>query len=495
MSMMPKLIIINNGLKDLRGHYFETSVSIAEAARRLGYRPILAAHVTCQRGIMPDWLEFYPLFCTDHWMNDPPAPAPDLPGIGRILKRVAAKTRQTFRSVARGLTHLLRALVAAVLVPACRRLYRLVRSTPGAGISAQPARDQERTSDPLAIDLQVIGAEKEFEYIGIFQRDVERLLRLTKARARDHVFLPTAHGRELIAIQRLLRALREDEGPAFHLEFRHTLDMIGWFEDPAFIHPYSKIHRVLFEHSRMNGLPPKVRVYTDTRELAEEYKKVSRLEFDVLPIPFRADLIKPVERHTGQGLCIAFFGDVRDEKGFYHLPAIVEDLRTDYLEPGRVRFLIQTSLSHPEWNPQSVAALERLRAYPPHQVRLVGGSEPLSPEEYFRLVSGADVLLCPYRQVAYKRRSSGTLAEAVVAGIPTVVPADTWLARQQPPGTGEQFHDEASLLVAVRRICDDHARYHAQAQIAKKDWLAVHNPAALVKRLVSTSMAPTANVA
>jgi hypothetical protein len=481
--MTPKLLIINNGLKDLCGHYFETSISVAEAARDLGYRPILAAHTTCQPGIIPSWIEFHPLFCTDHWMLDPPVLPPEPVKPGRRLLNLARRLKRW-----------LRAHVPPLLAPPCRRLYRLVRPARSATDSAA-APNSEREHDPLVISLRAIGLEKEFDYMLLFQRDLQRLLDLTKAGAGDHVFLPTAHGRELVAVQRILREKGSTNAPMFHLEFRHELDMTGWFEDPAFVHPYTKVHGVLFEHSRRSGPSPRVRLYIDTQELAEEYEQVSGLKFDLLPIPFRTNLIRPEGRPSDKGVCIAYFGDVRDEKGFYHLPAIVDDLRAAYVEAGKVRFLIQSSLNHPEWNPKSAAALERLQAYPPHQVRLVGDRAPLSPDEYFRLVSEADLLLCPYSPIGYKRRSSGTLTEGIAAGIPTVVPADTWLGRQQPPGTGEQFRDEASLLAAVRRICDDYARYWRQAQEAKNEWLAVHTPAALVKTLIANSPEPRTKVA
>jgi glycosyltransferase involved in cell wall biosynthesis len=183
-------------------------------------------------------------------------------------------------------------------------------------------------------------------------------------------------------------------------------------------------------------------------------------------------------------LCIAYFGDVRDEKGFFHIPAIVEGMLADYVEPGKVRFLVQGSLSHPEWNAKSAAALEKLKTYPTNQVRMVGLDAPLAPEEYFQLVSEADLLLCPYSPHAYRRRSSGTLTEAIAAGIPTVVPQETWLATQQPAGTGEQFFDEPSLVAAVRKICDNYDRYLSSARRAKDEWLTFHSPAELVKQLV-----------
>ena len=563
--MKPKLLIINNGLKDLRGHYFETSISIAEAAHELGYRPILATHATCEPGIIPDWVEFYPIFCTDHWMLNPPPPAPDLHAIrgdavalyqvdiDAVLKGeatihdyfasrfeeisfpplrlptpvAAAPPRQRLRRLVRQLKAVLRDFVPPILLPGFRHfyhqtravpsdvkgafrdnlppvlygslrgLYRRLRGRPGDEADEQAftetAEDAVEWVDrhPLRLDLREIDAEKEFDYTWVFKRDLERLLCLTGATKHDHVFLPTAHGRELVAVQWLMEAIGASNAPDFHLEFRHAMDMSGCFSDPNFVHPYTTQHRVFFDHSRRAVPAPKVRLYTDTQELTEEYEHFSGLDFSVLPIPFRASLIKqPAEKKNG--LCIAYFGDVRDEKGFFHIPAIVEDLLADYVEPGKVRFLVQASLTHPEWNPKSAAALERLQAYPPRQVQLVGIDEPLSPEEYFRLVSEADLLLCPYSLHAYKRRSSGTLTEAIAAGIPTVVPQDTWLARQQPAATGEQFFDEASLVAAVRKICDNYPRYSYHARRAKDEWLAVHSPAELVKQLVARAGAGTA---
>lgn len=566
--MKPKLLIINNGLKDLRGHYFETSISIAEASHQLGYRPILATHATCEAGIIPEWVEFYPIFCTDHWMLHPPEPAPDLNAIrgdaaalfavnidkvlsgestlhDYLMSRFEDKTfpelelptphaavsHHGLRGLFRRAKRVLREFIPPFLLPGLRRLYRHGRTLPSRLKAAarigmppllqRPLRvlyralrgktaghgdlpliaenvleqvDETATSsDPLEISLANIEAEKEFDYTLVFQRDMERLLCLTGATKHDHVFLPTAHGRELIAVQRVVEAIGACNAPVFHLEFRHALDMSGCFEDPNFIHPYVTQHQVFFDHSRRVAPNSGIRLYTDTKELTGEYEHFSGLDFGVLPIPFRANLIRPTSVRGKDGLCIAYFGDVRDEKGFFHIPAIVADLLAGYVEPGKVRFLVQGSLSHPEWNAKSAAALEKLKTYPANQVRIVGLDAPLAPEEYFQLVSEADLLLCPYSPHAYKRRSSGTLTEAIAAGIPTVVPQGTWLATQQPDGTGEQFHDEPSLAAAVRKICDNYDRYLNCARRAKEEWLAFHSPAELVKRLVEPS-ADTASI-
>ena len=151
----------------------------------------------------------------------------------------------------------------------------------------------------------------------------------------------------------------------------------------------------------------------------------------------------------------------------------------DYVEPGRVRFVIQASLVHPENEPLSKAAVERLKGLPKDSIQLVGLDGPLSPDSYYQLVSEVDLLLCPYHPATYRNRTSGTLSEAISAGVPTVVPHGSWLSRQQPVGSGETFHDRESFIAAVRSICDGYARYHSRprpasipgsAAIAPKAW-------------------------
>ncbi len=527
--MGAKFIVVNNGLKDLRGHYFETSVSVAEAARNLGLHPILAAHVTCPARLIPSWLEFYPLFCTDHWMIEPAPAPPDLGGIRgdpAALARapldgpesVGEYLRARFEPVAfpeappappRGAKALLKALlrgaVPPALVPPLRELWRnksaavsFARRALRAGLPPavfralraltrrprpQIAAVPSMPADPLALWLARAGAAAEFGHMSAFQRDLMRLLCLAGAGRDDHIFMPTAHARELLAIRRVLSALPEGAAPTFHLEFRHALDVGATPDNPDFEHPYVTGHRAYFDFYRRELPYSRVRLYTDTDELSEAYREFSGLEFTTLPIPFRTHLVTERPREPGRPLCIAFFGDVRDEKRFYWLPDLVDAL-ADYLAAGKVRFLVQATLVQPEWNPASHRALLRLKGMPSEDVRLVGLDGPLSPEDYYRLFGEADVLLCAYDPFAYSRRSSGTLTEAVAAGIPTVVPRGTWLERQQPAGAGESCADLASFLQAVRRICDDYPRYHERARAARERWLTIHTPHNLVRTLL-----------
>ncbi len=328
----------------------------------------------------------------------------------------------------------------------------------------------------------------ELAYSARFGQDLERLLALTGCSPDDHVLLPTAHGRELGAIVDLLARWPAELAPTFHLEFRHDLGiapdgtMSEW-------NVYGRIHMAFFDYARRFPIDDRVRLYTDTDGLSEEYEWFSGLEFGVLPIPFRSHLLSRRDRGD-EPLCLSCIGDMRDEKGFHWLPDLIDAMGAE-VRAGRVRFLIQASLQDRHNNPGCVRALDRLQAYPAEAVQLVGLEGPLSPESYYEMISESDVVLCPYDPVAYRNRSSGTLTEAIAAGIPTVAPGGSWLSRQQPPGGGGTFTDRETFIESVRSICADYPTYLSHARAGRHRWLDFHSPERLVRALLGETSGAT----
>src|SRR5262249_31904127 len=162
------------------------------------------------------------------------------------------------------------------------------------------------------------------EYAIRFREDLDRFLSLTGCSPADHVFLPTAHGRELCAILELMATWPPAAQPSFHLEFRHALSLEG---DGALSeeNSYCAAHGAFFEYARTFPANDKCRCYTDSSDLSEEYARISGLEFGVLPIPFRAQLLDRRTR-ANDPLCIGYVGDARQEKGFHWLPGLVETI-------------------------------------------------------------------------------------------------------------------------------------------------------------------------
>ncbi|MGL6096432.1 MAG: hypothetical protein ACRC7O_11625 [Fimbriiglobus sp.] len=498
---MPTLLIVNNGMKDQSGHYFETAASVAEAARDTGMSPVLAGHADCPAGIIPDWLPFLPAFRTEHWQGTPVGPPLPLGGVRPSFRRMlgtpaagladGSTPMDAYLAARLGepapvpaaepapasrrhrLKHRAKVLTPAIVWNGFKAAYRAVRPKPAPPPLLPPP------VDPLFHDLDCVGQALEFPWAEAFRDDLDAVLALADVGPTDHVFFPTAHGREFAALLRLLDGLPAEQLPMFHLEFRHALDMTVGPDHTE--HPYVTRHRAFFDFARRFPPHPRIRLYTDTVELSAEYAAFSGQPFATLPIPFRAHLMPARRWEPGQPVTVGYFGDVRDEKGFYLLPAAVDALGTE-IAAGTARFVIQAKADVHEAYPRCRDALAALRDRP--GVRLVGTAGSLTATEYFGLFGEADVIAMPYDRAAYRRRSSGILTEAAAAGLPTVVPTGTWLASQQPPGAGEQFDSEADFPAAVRKVVADYPRYAAAARDHRRHWLDTHTPANLVRALV-----------
>jgi len=566
-ALKPKFIILHNALKNLCGHYFETSISIADAARRAGVHPVLATHVDCPADLFPDWLDVHRIFTTDHWMNDPPAASPKPSGAPRNPYRLAQGVRRhpdawrrwtapllasldalsttaTIRRspsggnslfqrgwwacrkaawcIERGWFYLpppfvydatawfgrrLTCLKPRILRPEYRErigqrlCQRIARGRIGTlldqfeippellcGDSDLARSLRQAVEAPFVAEAWRTARERdlgrELEYGLVFKRDLERLLAITDASSGDQVLLNTAHARELLALHLVTRRLGPRRSPTFHMVFRHSLSQDGTLSEEAenspHIRPYPTFLRL---YTRWNP-SDNIRFHTDTEELAAEYGALAPLGYGVLPIPIRAGLIVPTDRSPQSPIRLVYTGEARDEKGFHWLPELIESLWAKYVQPGKVRFLIQATLTEPQFHPQSAVAVEKLRKFAPEHVELRGLGNPLTSHEYYSLVSEADAMVLPYDCRSYYARSSGTLAEALASGCPAVVPARTWMARQLPRGGGETFVDFDTFVHAVRRLIDGFDGYRSRAQGHQANWLARHSADALVAAII-----------
>lgn len=312
----------------------------------------------------------------------------------------------------------------------------------------------------------------ELYYSSVFKSDLINTLIATNYNNFDFVFLPTAHGRELLAINNLCSEI--DNLPFFGLEFRHALEFPLVSLPNGMEHDYVKHHRFYFDEILQKGLKKDIKLFTDTSELADDYSKFSGLNFGVLPIPFRQGFLEnhdstpPIEDSK---LHLIYVGDPREEKGFHWLPYLVDFLQEDYLKTGKVILDIQASIHTKNSELKCINALMILKSYPPEWIRLHGLDGPLNAEKYYDLIAKGHIMLCPYDKATYRSRSSGTLAEAIAGGIPTIVPNNTWLSKQQPAGTGLTFEGLEDFLKKTQSLIENYKEFHYTAKVAKREWL------------------------
>jgi len=115
-------------------------------------------------------------------------------------------------------------------------------------------------------------------------------------------------------------------------------------------------------------------------------------------------------------------GHSRREKGYSHMPGLVDALWDRYLRTGLVQLVVQ-------------ARPGKVRLALPSDARpgtcpVVFADVGLPREQYVDLVRQTDLGLLLYDADRYYTRCSGVLIEMLCAGIPVLVPAASWLSEQ-----------------------------------------------------------------
>jgi len=517
MTRPKKFLIVSAQLRDYLCHHLERAVALAEAARRAGMRPALAAHIHCRTYILPTWLEThacrYPDRDTEH--HSPPMSL-ELYAASRLRRSLAELScvsqrlcgtveRAAFYALPPLLYDLAR-LARYSLVPRVaqasdyERVWAIAKKRASArrrgvgGESLLPAqiacsceidstlREYRLRPEAIALCQQLLRTEtSEADLVGALEwmAEILRLLAQSNIGSGDHVFVDSAQPRDLIAISLVIKHLGESRSPMFHLEFLDGLSQ-GRLSQAA-PREASAEHGWSTSLDRFQG-SRRIRLYCDSKCSARAG------QLSLLPIPFRAELLSRSSRAPSAPVQLAYLGEARDEKGFPWLPDLAAALLHEYLRPGRARLLVQANVSRPQENPKSVEALERLRAFSPGEVELFATHAPLSPREYYRMASRADVVLLPYVGARYRTATAGVLAEALALGVPVVVPADTWMARQVPAGGGRTFAGFGSFVRSVKEVVDTYRAHRAVTDAFRSTWLKRHSPDAFLSALTCTSL-------
>lgn len=208
----------------------------------------------------------------------------------------------------------------------------------------------------------------------------------------------------------------------------------------------------------------RVRLVTDSKRLAAEYRHLCGIEPEVFSSPriSAPTIAGPRQRVANDLITFSCLGPARFEKG---IDIMQEAIRT-YLQQhpeGRARFVIQ-------WNEAIVD--EFGKPYQPNaelsaDPRVVFIRTPMHSEQYNDALAETDCMLLPYRRESYFARISGVALEAATSGIPLIYTQDTWcedLVREVGAGVGMRNGDAKDL---VRCIVEIETRYDHFRNIAE----------------------------
>ncbi len=424
----PRLLLIDENVRDTGGHYLELATLLMDGAGQLGYQPTLAAGAT--------------------FVSDKVAPADGDFQSGRI--------QSVFRS--RRMNHW------SLGVDGITKVQRDLQGNPIGGPWAM--RKCQQLRDPLSRRHR-----NPQRMIEEWSSDFCQLLDQWQPTVQDQIIINTADDFVMLglanALQRLPSSPRMNINAIFHFavfasgSITHRAKAMGQQINDA------------IEHCCAH----QVSLFATTHALAEQLAAVG---VDAMPVPYPTRTRAPITKRPPGPLKILMAGMPRAEKGRDQIPKLLSLIDEPCLSTQQFRFSMQ--MRSKAWKRLIPASLhEAYRSATndkatndkatvdtsmAHEATANNGSleivsSDLPGQAYQDWLGTADIGLFLYDPVRYVARCSGVLLEMMIAGVPVIVPDQCWLADQLESAGGDgsigyRYRNIQEIPSLLRRIRDDY---------------------------------------
>lgn len=392
---MRRFILLDHSLRDTGGHHYPYAVSVLQAAESVGFAPALGTHRDFSAaGALPSHWPLHAVF-------------PDV-----------SYSRHTLDTQARQ--------------PQRGRLHSLTGALRTRWRQHQRRRHIERFAKACA--------------------EFFRRVPLTEG---DVVFLPTASELDLHGLAAFVAAMPNLPAVHWHAQLHFGIHREPEWRraqaaDKAAAAAMQASLRDVLERCRAIRLS----LWCTTEPLADQYRALQVAEFQVLPYPVHplfSDLRGlRLQPHPARIACL---GHARREKNSAILPSLLRSLWHEAFVPGRAQLVVQNARAslRAELN-DCIAQLSQEHPMEASAAPVDCSAGTLDQQQYAELVCGSDIGLLLYDARRYHDRCSGVLLEMLVAGVPVVVPAHSWLSEQIAPANQEWLEECGSSLAAAGQL-------------------------------------------
>ena len=374
---MAKFILIDHSLRSVGGHHFEYAAGTLQEAEQAGFEVVLATHRDFQQHELPDSWQVCPLFQYD------------------VYNKYAIPWNKNHQP-------------------------RTPTDTATSSTSERPvaAKWYGRLRDKwISLDRR--------RRLASFRSACERLFKRVRLKSGDIVFAATLSSFDFEGLTSYLAGAPESNGATWHVQFHHDI-MQGREADYDRQPETLRSMQTLFSGALARIPDHRVVFHTTTHSLAVEFSYLKEGAFQELPYPVSTEFHQ--EPATNQPpkpttLNVTCAGGMRREKGSHEMHQLIDQLWDPYLVKRNVRLRVQASKKRFE-------KLCRATPMTRDSQALEHISHPLQMNEYVRLIQTTDIGLFLYDSWSYYARCSGILVEMLAAGVPVIVPAACWLAKQ-----------------------------------------------------------------
>jgi len=395
-QVMPRFIYLEPGLTRPGGHYFEYATCLLSALERAGWEIHLVTHRQFQQaGLVPETWQVHPTFDRELEFA-----SMSMSGGRNLPSRAAVAQLPWYHRKQLGLP----------LAWLSRKLRSLWTSC------TYPQR--------FAADLATL-----FEKLG--------------SRSDDFVFVATVSDLWLQGLQQFWDQPPQPQLAHWQIQFHNNLFSE---RDTECQRERERVRIQQFLARVFLNRPLKLTLSTTTQDLAEQYQELKLGTFEELPYPFqRITCSATASSRTGKRpVRITVAGQLRFEQGRFEADRLVKDLWPDYLATGRAQMAFQVSNLRTRELLYRLGSQQTSVALDFHPLDFA--DFPLSRSGYQEWIARTDLSVFLYSREEYSARCSGILGEMLSAGIPVVVPAGCWMARQ----IAEPWHAHVESL--ARRL-------------------------------------------
>jgi hypothetical protein len=313
------------------------------------------------------------------------------------------------------------------------------------------------------------------------------LMRIPNLRHDDVVFVQGAQTPQVMASIEWLAQLPEQAAPMVVVELGTDPGLKPLLRAKSgqgfsIPNPFTDARATLYRYSiqSLRKLRSRsLRLVTYDPAISRAYARLLDMPVGVIPFPIPpASQIRP--RMSEGAITIAVLGHQNIAKGYALMPEIAERLLR---EESSIRLLIHNSDSEQKFSAGSEilrSAQRKLKEIAADEPRLVLDDRDVDGKSWGDLIDCADIMLCPYMPGPYAMKHSGLAATAIANGIPSVVPAQTTLARwlRAFGRCGAEFEDfSAEAIVATTRyVLSNKQQFVRVAQRAAEAWRAQQGP-------------------
>jgi hypothetical protein len=260
-------------------------------------------------------------------------------------------------------------------------------------------------------------------------------------RSGDRVLIATASRTDLLLLHRANRSPISDAGRVFAY--------VHWFRDSPDRRRF--LTRIARRHTGLEILCP-------TESMRAIFADAGFEHVRIVAYPRSPRALPPSEPTAGPAHLL-FAGAARADKGFARVVDLVAQLHE---EQSSLRVTIQCSPTHKGHHPPAIAdEVRRLRDVGYPGLDLV--EQTVDAAAYDALFNDA-LVVQPYDAGEFADRVSGVTLDALTAGCPMIVPAETWMGRcVQRFDAGVTLSRGDSLRDAIDTILGDWQRYRDNA--------------------------------